>query len=149
MTEPETLWVADPAGVYFSDRFNVAPQVLEDWGTFDISVVSGLPVFVDPFLLFNSEKEEYKALHEQIVGYLRFLRDHAYEELDQGRIKSWYSFSEVRQNWLGFTVASNRDHGLGKKFAVALHGALSDLLRNVGQEPVTSSSHVEKLSACR
>ncbi len=53
MPEQGAQWVADTAGVYFSDRFNVDPQVLEDWGAFDISVVSDLPVFIDPFLLFN------------------------------------------------------------------------------------------------
>lgn len=139
-------WSADPAGIYFSDRFNVDPQVLEDWGAFDISVVTDLPVFIDPFLLFNSDKDEYRALHEQIVEHLRFLRDHAHEPLSPGRIKSWYAFSEVKQNWLGFTVGSNRGHGLGRKFAVALHGALGNLLRNIGDEPITSSSHVEKLA---
>lgn len=146
MAEPLVPWVADPAGVYFSDRFNVSPEVLENWGAFDISVVTDLPVFIDPFLLFNSDKEEYRALHQQIVDYLCFLRDHAREPLDSGRIKSWYTFSEVRQNWLGFAVGSNRGHGLGKKFAVALHSALGNLLRNIGNEPITSSSHVEKLA---
>ncbi|MDZ7929310.1 hypothetical protein [Rhodococcus sp. NPDC076796] len=146
MAEQQSAWVADPAGIYFSDRFNVSPSVLEGWGAFDISVVSDLPVFIDPFLLFNSDKEEYRALHEQIVSYLCFLRDHSDEDLDPGRIKSWYTFKEVRQNWLGFTVGSNRGHGLGKKFAVALHGALGNLLQNVGHEPLTSSSHVEKLA---
>lgn len=146
MHKQETLWVADSAGIYFSDRFKVEPQVLEDWGAFDISVVSDLPVFIDPFLLFNSDKAEYRALHEQIVDYLRFLRDHAHEPLNSGRIKSWYTFSEVRQNWLGFTIGSNRGHGLGKKFAVALHSALGNLLNNVGNEPITSSTHIEKLA---
>ncbi len=143
------LWTADPAGVYFSDRFNVSPQVLEQHGAFDISVVSDLPVFIDPFLLFNSDKDEYKALHDQILEYLRFLRDHAHEPLDSGRIKSWYTFSEVRQNWLGFTVGSNRGHGLGKAFAVALHAALGDVLDNFGDEAITSSSHIEKLALIR
>lgn len=142
-------WFPDPAGIYFSDRFNVNPQTLDEYGAFDISVVSDLPVFIDPFLLFNSEKEEYQALHDQILDYLRFLRDHAHEPIDAGRIKSWYTFSEVRQNWLGFTVDSNRGHGLGRTFAVALHAALGDVLENFGDETITSSSHVEKLALIR
>lgn len=146
MPEQKIQWSADPAGIYFSDRFNVDPRVLEEWGAFDISVVSDLPVFIDPFLLFNSDRDEYRALHEQIVDYLRFLRDHAHEPLDSGRIKSWYTFSEVKQNWLGFTVGSNRGHGLGRKFAVALHAALGDLLQNIGNEPIASSTHIEKLA---
>jgi hypothetical protein len=142
-------WNPDPSGVYFSDRFNVSPKVLDEYGAFDISVVSDLPVFVDPFLLFNSDKDQYQALHDQILEYLRFLRDHAHEPLDPGRIKSWYTFSEVRQNWLGFSVDSNRGHGLGKKFAIALHAALGDVLDNFGEETITSSSHIEKLALIR
>lgn len=37
-----------------SQYFEVDPDVLEAYGAFDISVVSGLPLFVDPFLLFNN-----------------------------------------------------------------------------------------------
>ena len=142
----EVTWVRDPAGVFFSDRFNVSPAVLEKYGAFDISVVSDLPVFIDPFLLFNSSNPTYRALHEQILEYLRFLRDQAGQPLDPGRIKSWYTFSEVKQNWLGFTVDSNRGHGLGRGFAVAVHDALGDVLENFGDETITSSSHVEKLA---
>lgn len=40
---------ADPGGVFFSDRFNVHPDVMAKYGAFDISVVSDLPVFIDPF----------------------------------------------------------------------------------------------------
>lgn len=143
------MWTPDPAGIYFSDRFNVSPQTIADYGAFDISVVSDLPVFIDPFLLFNSDKAEYQALHEQILDYLRFLRDHAHEPLDPGRIKSWYTFSEVHQNWLGFTADGNRGRGLGKAFAVALHAALGDVLGNFGDESITISSHVEKLALVR
>lgn len=149
--EPDksAIWTPDPAGIYFSDRFNVSPQILDAYGAFDISVVSDLPVFVDPFLLFNSQKEEHQVLHEQILDYLRFLREHAHEPLEPGRIKSWYTFSEVRQNWLGFAVGGNRGRGLGEKFAVSLHAALTDVLDNFGDETITSSSHVEKLALIR
>ena len=143
------LWTPDLAGVFFSDRFNVSPAALEAYGAFDISVVSDLPVFIDPFLLFNSDKPDYLALHDQILDYLRFLRDHAHEPLEPGRVKSWYTFSEVRQNWLGFAVGGNRGHGLGKGFATALHAALGDVLEDFGDETITSSSHLEKLALIR
>jgi len=48
--EPGAQWVADSAGVCFSDPFNVAPQVPEDRGALGILVVSDLPIFADPFL---------------------------------------------------------------------------------------------------
>ena len=94
--------------LYFSQYFEVDPQVLEDYGAFDISVVSDLPLFVDPFLLFNSENPEYQQLHEEILRYLRFLRDQATPHLDPGLIDTWYRFKEVKQNWLGFTSVRQR-----------------------------------------
>ena len=51
--------------IYFSQYFDVDPDVLEDYGAFDISVVSDLPLFVDPFLLFNSDDADYQQLHER------------------------------------------------------------------------------------
>jgi len=132
--------------VFFSDRFNVAPALLKEYGAFDVSVVADLPVFVDPFLLFNSDEPAYVALHQQILDYLSFLRDRAEGELEVGLMKSWYTFSEVKQNWLGFTVDGNGGRGPGPKFARALHAALGDVLKDFGDETITSSSHLEKLA---
>ena len=131
--------------LYFSEYFHVEPAVLEEYGAFDISVVSDLPLFVDPFLLFNSDKAEYQALHREIIDYLIFLRDHASAHLDRGLVESWYQFGEVKQNWLGYTLFSNRGAGLGRDFAVTLNSALQDILSNFGDETITRSSHLEKL----
>ena len=76
--------------LYFSQHFGVSPKVLEDYGAFDISLASDLPLFIDPFLLFNSQKPEYRDLHEGMIRYLVFLRDRATPDLDPGLIKSWY-----------------------------------------------------------
>ena len=61
--------------IYFSEFVDLAPSVVEEYGAFDVSLVNDLPLFVDPFLLFNSEKPEYQALHEEILRYMRFLKD--------------------------------------------------------------------------
>lgn len=50
--------------LYFSQHFGVSPKVLQDYGAFDVSLASDLPLFVDPFLLFNSKKQEYRDLHD-------------------------------------------------------------------------------------
>ena len=131
--------------LYFSEYFGVDPSVVEDYGAFDISVVSDLPLFVDPFLLFNSENPAYQQLHEEILRYLRFLRDRASADLDPGLINAWYRFKEVKQNWLGYTLFGNEGSGLGRQFAEALHGALGDILADFGEETVTQGSHLEKL----
>ena len=60
-------------GVHFSDIFQVSSEELEKYGAFDISLIADVPLFIDPFLLFSSEKPEYQALHKQILDYLTFL----------------------------------------------------------------------------
>lgn len=132
--------------LYFSQHFGVSPKVLEDYGAFDVSLASDLPLFVDPFLLFNSKKQEYRDLHDGMIRYLIFLRDRATPDLDPGLIKSWYMFQEVKQNWLGFTVLGNSGSGLGKDFARALHSSLGSILKGFGSESITKGAHLEKLA---
>lgn len=133
--------------LYFSDYFGVSEEILDEYGAFNISLVSDLPLFVDPFLLFHSQKPEYQELHQQILRYLRFLRNHAESgTLAPGLITAWYTFPEVKQNWLGFSVMSNKGHGLGRDFAEALHSSLGSILGNLGRETITLSSHLEKVA---
>lgn len=133
------------SGLYFSDFFGVQPKTLADYGAFDISVVSDLPLFIDPFLLFNSDKPEYQCLHEGIIRYLRFLKDEASPELDPGLVKAWFRFKEVKQNWLGFAAFGNGGSALGDGFAASLRASLSSILDNFGEESITRGSHLEKL----
>jgi hypothetical protein len=133
--------------VHFSDFFDVAPSVLEDYGAFDISLVNDLPLFIDPFLLFNSDDANYQRLHEDIIRYMRFLKDRSVEGVvDRGLLRAWFMFPEVKQNWLGFSFAGNQGHGLGWDFANALHRNLRSVFRQFGEETVTEGSHIEKLT---
>ena len=140
---------AAAGNVYFSEWFDVDAKKLEGYGALDISVVADLPMFIDPFLLFNSDKPEYQALHESIIEYLRFLRSQAGDGLAPGLVDAWYRFAEVKQNWLGFVVDGNSGHGLGRKFARELNEALTSLLSDLGEEVTTESTHVEKVSLIR
>lgn len=136
--------------LYFSQHFDVDPAVMEAYGALDISVVSDLPLFVDPFLLFNSDDPAYQRLHEEILRYLGYLRDLAADGgLDDAMVDSLYRFKEVRQNWLGYTLFGNGGAGLGRDFAVALHGTLGTILVDFGNESITQGSHLEKLCLIR
>lgn len=133
--------------IYFTDFFEVPPEVLEGYGAFNISLINDLPLFIDPFLLFNSEEEEYQRLHEQMINYLRFLRDKSVTGgIDEGLLKSWFTFSEVKQNWLGFSESGNAGSGLGPDFARALNRNLNAFFTDFGHERVTEGSHLEKLT---
>lgn len=132
--------------LYFSQLFNVDPIDLESYGALDVNLISDLPLFVDPFLLFHSEKADYQQLHSDIVKYLTFLRDKSSEDPSPALVKSLYRFQEVKQNWLGFAFLGNKGHGLGNDFAVALHEALASVLSNFGGETITHGTHLEKLA---
>jgi hypothetical protein len=132
--------------VYFSDVFEVNPETVDDYGAFDIALVNDLPLFVDPFLLFDSENEKYRALHDQIIKYLVFIKDRALAgELTDATIRQWLTFGEVKQNWLGFSKTGNGGTGLGPHFANSLARNFATVFRKFGSETITTSSHIEKL----
>ncbi len=72
-------------------------------------------------MLFGSEKQEYKGLHNDIIKYVRFLdRCNKEEYLSDGQIEELFYFKETKENWLGFSWMSNEGRGLGRVFAEAL-----------------------------
>lgn len=140
------MCMVNDMNVYFSDIFDVDPDVIEHYGAFNISLINDLPLFVDPFLLFNSPKSEYQNLHKQILDYVAFLRDKSIEQgIRKGLLRSWFLFSEVKQNWFGYSLVGNGGSGLGMDFAKALNENLHTLFTDFGQETITKSSHLEKL----
>lgn len=138
------------ARIYFSDFFGVPPSALVDYGAFNVACIVDLPLFIDPFLLFTSKKPEYQTLHNEIVRYLQFLRDKSVQGgMNDGLLKAWYCFPEVKQNRLGFCLSGNSGRGLGMTFAKALHENLNNLFSDFGHEKVTKGSHLEKLVLIR
>ncbi|RVL94722.1 hypothetical protein [Sinorhizobium meliloti] len=131
---------------FFNEFFGVTTDQLDAHGAFNISVINDMPLFIDPFLLFNSKKPEYRQLHDDILRYMMFLRD----AVIAGRItpdleKAWFLFPEVKQNWLGFSLHGNGGSGLGHDFASALKQNLETLFADFGAEKVTKGSHLEKV----
>lgn len=136
---------AEP-NIYFSDVFDIDPEIVEEYGAFNVALVNDLPLFVDPFLLYDSKNPVYRALHDGIIKYLCFLRDRAIaDELTPGSITQWLYFREIKQNWLGFSKSGNDGTGLGRKFAEALARNLTSAFRNFGGETISNGSHLEKL----
>lgn len=119
---------------FFSDVFGIPKRALDDYGALDVSLIADLPLFVDPFLLFSSDRPEYQELHEEIVTYLKFLKSKSESgPVQEGLLREWYCFKEVRQNWLGYCELGNDGSGLGLDFARALHRNLGILFQNFGQ----------------
>lgn len=133
--------------IYFSDFFNVDEDTLEEYGAVNISLINDLPLFIDPFLLYNSEDEELRGIHDEMISYLKFLQMQAEQNTnpDAGMLKAWYLFSEVKQTWLGFSLDGNAGRGLGNDFAKGLHQGLNSIFKSFGKETITKSTHMEKL----
>lgn len=132
--------------MYFSDYFQVPANVLEEYGVFDVSLINDLPLFIDPFLLFNSDDDDYKKLHQDMINYLIFLRNESTtRKMSDDLLRSWYCFPEVKQNWLGFSQVGNSGAGLGIDFARALNGSLGKIFTTFGNEAISTGSHIEKL----
>ncbi len=132
--------------VYFSDIFDIEESILDDYGAFNISLVNDLPLFIDPFLLYASNKPEYKQLHEDIIQYLIFLKSKAASgTLTDGKVSRWYKFPEVKEVWLGYSAMSNGGSGLGMNFGKAMSEAMTKYFVDLGCEKVSETSHLEKL----
>ena len=131
--------------IYFSDFFNISSDKIEDYGAFNVSLINDLPLFIDPFLLFGSKKEEYQKLHNDIIEYLSFLKTKSAEGItDLSQIKSWYLFPEVKQNWFGYSKVGNNGSGLGKNFGQSMSSSMHIVFDDIGKEKITQSSHLEK-----
>lgn len=133
-------------GTFFNDFFGVSADDVDEYGAFNVSLINDLPLFIDPFLLFNSEKKEYQQLHADILKYIIFLRDEmAAKRVNNDLIQAWFRFPEVKQNWLGFSLVGNKGSGLGRKFAEALSCNLQSVFSDFGTEKISKSSHIEKV----
>lgn len=131
----------------FSDYYNISPEVIEEYGAFNISLISDIPLFIDPFLLFGSDKLEYKELYNVIIKYLIFLKKISVKngQLPDSQLKAWFMFNEVNNTWLGFSIFGNRGLGNGIDFARKLNKNLNEIFSDFGGENITENSHLEKL----
>lgn len=132
--------------MYFSDVFNVSTDLLISENVFDISLVSDLPLFIDPFLIFDSEKPEYQKLHRDVVRYVAFLRDKLLAgQITGSQEREWFHLPEIPNNWLGYAVGSNDGRGLREKFARGASIGLRGPVRDFGNERISKGSHIERL----
>jgi hypothetical protein len=128
--------------MFFSEFFEIEPTLLHEYGAVDISLVCDMPLFIDPMLIFNSDNPEYKSLHESIVRYFHFLATKAKNGLQSNEIKAWFKFSEVKNNWLGYSLAGNGGLALGDEYAKFLY---DNIKFAISTNNISQSVHIEKI----
>src|SRR6476660_6941997 len=83
---------------FFNEYFGVTTYQIDDHGAFNVSIINDLPLFIDPFLLFNSTTPEYQQLHADILQYMMFLRYKIISgSVNDDLVKAWFMFPEVKQ----------------------------------------------------
>lgn len=129
--------------MYFSEAFQIDKEILNKYGAIDISLICDTPLFIDPMLIFNSPKLEYQQLHNSIIKYLHFLAKKASTtNLSSGDIKNYFTFKEVKENWLGFALSGNCGLALGNDFA---NFFAKNIAFALDTHNISVSPHVEKV----
>lgn len=83
----------------FSNVFGVDSKLISDYGIVDISLVSDVPLFIDPMLIFSSNKPEYKKLYEAFsLHEISVLNKEIIEEVKYLEV---YGNSLQEQRWRG------------------------------------------------
>ena len=130
----------------FAEYFEINESILEEYGALNLCLSSDLPLFIDPFLLFASDKPEYKELHKNVVSHLLVLKDLAIENRGDGVNFNLFRFPEIKQNWLGLSKYGNGGKGLGKRFATNIIASFNGFYNSFGQEQISADTHIEKLT---
>lgn len=127
---------------FFTEKFQVDSEILRSYGAVDISLVCDVPLFIDPMLIFNSDNEKYRELHNSIIRYFYFLYSKAKQGLSPKELNAWFNFSEVPNNWLGYSLYGNGGLALGKKYAKFLY---DNIAFAINTNNISESVHIEKV----
>ncbi|PKM49722.1 MAG: hypothetical protein CVV02_14710 [Firmicutes bacterium HGW-Firmicutes-7] len=128
--------------MFFSEYFGIDQHLLSEYGAVDISLVCDMPLFIDPMLIFNSDKPEHKKLHKEIIRYFHFLATKANSSLQENEIRAWFMFSEVKNNWLGYSLSGNGGLALGERYAQFLYNNIGFA---ISTNNISQSTHIEKI----
>ena len=100
-----------------------------------------IPLYVDPFLLWNSHKAEYKALHERLLDFFQLL-SYRVRTRDTNRAAQLLAgCEEQRAMGLGYASGTKRGSNLGPKL-------IGDIIRShalVPQLNIGELRHIEEL----
>lgn len=127
--------------MFFSEYFKIDSEIIKAYGAIDISLVCDLPLFMDPMLIFNSERVEYQQLHNEIIRYFHFLSNKAKNGLSKNGIKAWFSFNEIPNNWMGYSLIGNKGRALGENYSNFLYENISFALTT---NNISKGQHIEK-----
>ena len=130
----------------FSEAVNITVCDTDTW--FDPILSVDTKLFIDPFLLYEFEFDEFVGSHEEVVGFFNFafqaLAQHlATESVHQKSIaQNMLVFPEIDWLCLGYSASGTKGAGSGKGFAALIVDSILETIK-LGK---TSVEHFEEVS---
>jgi hypothetical protein len=100
-----------------------------------------LPLALDPFLLWKSLRPEYRAMHEQLLGFVETVRAHVVNGRATAALEQLLRCHEAVELGLGYGRATKRGSGIGPKLA----NDIVDTIADVPQLAEGGLTHIEML----
>jgi len=97
-----------------------------------------LPLYIDPFLLWKSDDQEYRRLHADLLGFADEVRKHAVEGPTTRASLLLSEVSEPVELGLGYAVGTKRGSALGS-------GTIDSIVRTFQQVPQLRSAGLDHL----
>lgn len=110
--------------------FSVPLEVLEEYGAFIVALVNDLPLFVDPFLLYDSQNSVHRELH--VMFRLTWIDNFADLDLNaevndgRGPVDFKVSKGKKNSNLVEFKLAKNTALEKNLQHQVAIYEKASD-----------------------
>lgn len=129
--------------MYFNEYFDIDTSELDTYGALNISLDYDLPLFIDPLLIFLSENPNFKTWHEKLVKYILFLSSLKNSNSpSKDVIKTFFTFKEICNNWLGLSQTGNRGSAIGNYYGESLYKNIENVIQT---HDISKSIHFEKL----
>ena len=129
----------------FSDAFGINKTAEDDW--FDPILDTDTKLFVDPFLIFQEQADEWSGAHDQLIGHF----DKCFHLIAEGNRKpaslpyqkalALLTFPEPREFCLGYTETGTRGSGGGPTYARLIAAAMEAAI----QRGLQDLRHFEEL----
>ncbi len=130
----------------FSELFKITDVTNESW--FDVILDLDTKLFVDPFLIYAAEYEEFIGSHQEIVDFFNTVFSVIAKSGGNQKSNYWRQaqgllvFPEVEELCLGYTGIGTKGSGSGSGFSKLIVGAIWESI----QAGVKEISHFEEIS---
>lgn len=118
--------------MYFSDAFDIKNPLEEDW--FNLSLNRDSPLFIDPMLVFQTDKEEFinsgkriKDFFKNVFERVALLKGTEKIKTDQ-ILQKMLEFEEPKELCLGITKYGSDGRGIGQNFSIQIREGIVNLL---------------------